>query len=163
MTGIEAVHPGVGVAVELEGYINPDFETGQLPMAGFDPATDSLNLNIEAGTAWKDDPRREGIVLSSGVAVQIGKDAGDTVVLVAQGQSAEFEIIGITSFAFDQGFMEWRALARLVGSTNSKGEPAPTALLVQMTGADPSVDEVDEIIDKIDSLVKTRFEEVPAI
>ena len=49
--------------------------------------------------------------------------------------------------------MEWRALARLVGSTNSKGEPAPTALLVQMTGADPSVDEVDEIIDKIDEVL----------
>ena len=151
--GIKAIHPGVGLAVELEGYVDPDFDTGQLQMIGFDPASDSIALDITAGTALKDDPAREGIVLSSGVADQIGKDAGDTVVLVAQGQSAEFEIIGIASIAFDQGFMEWRALARLVGSTNSKGEPAPTVLLVQMTGADPSVDQVDEIIDEIDEIL----------
>ena len=151
--GIKAIDPGVGVAVELEGYVSPDFETGQLPLIGFDPAADSLDLDIEAGTAWRDDPRREGIVLSRTVANQIGKDAGDTVVLVAQGQSAEFEIIGIASFPFDQGFMEWRALARLVGSTLPSGDPAPTELLVQMTGADPSVNEVDGIIDEIDAIL----------
>ena len=107
VAGIEAVHPGVGLAVELEGYVDPDFETGQLEITGFDPSTDTLDLDIEEGTAWRDDPRREGIVLSRGVADQIGKNAGDTVVLVAQGQSAEFEIIGVASFPFDQGFMEW--------------------------------------------------------
>ena len=151
--GVKAIYPAVALAVELEGYVDPDFQTGQLEMIGFDPATDSLNLNIEAGTAWRDDPAREGIVLSRGVADQIGKDAGDTVVLVAQGQSAEFEIIGIASFAFDQGFMEWRALARLVGSTLASGEPAPTRLLVQITGADPTVKQVDDIIDEIDEVV----------
>ena len=151
--GIEAVHPGVGLAVELEGYVNPDFETGQLDMIGFDPATDSYELDIEAGTAWRDDPRREGIVLSRSVADQIGKDAGDMVVLVAQGQSAEFEIIGIASFPFDQGFMEWRTLARLVGSTNSEGEPVPTRMLVQLAESEPTVEQVDDIIDKIDEVL----------
>ncbi len=151
--GISAIYPGVIVAVELEGYIDPDFETSQLPILGIDPATDSLDLDIKAGTAWEDDPAREGIVLSGGVANQIGKDAGDTVVLVARGQSAEFEIIGIASFSVDQGFMEWRALATLVGSTLASGDPAPTALLVQITGADPSVDEVDDVIDEIDEIL----------
>ena len=151
--GVNAVHPGVGLAVELEGYASQDFETGQLEMTGFDPASDSLDLDIEAGTAWKEDPARKGIVLSRGVANQIGKDAGDTVVLVAQGQSAEFEIIGIASFPFDQGFMEWRALARLVGSTNSKGEPAPTLMLVQLAESDPTVEQVDDIIDEIDEVL----------
>ena len=42
--------------------------------------------------------------------------AGGHVVSILK-QSAEFEIIGIASFPFDQGFMEWRALGRLVGST----------------------------------------------
>ena len=151
--GIKAIYPGVVLAVELEGYVNPDFQTGQLPMFGFDPATDSLDLDLVAGTAWRDDPRREGIVLSRGVANQIGKDAGDTLVLVAQGQSAEFEIIGVATFTFDQGFMEWRALARLVGSTLASGDPVPTSMLVQVTGADPSVDEVDAIIDEIDEVL----------
>ena len=150
---IKAIYPGVGLAVELEGYVNPDFETGQLPMFGFDPEADYLALGIEAGTAWKDDPRRAGIVLSRGVANQIGKDAGDTVVLVAQGQSAEFEIIGVATFAFDQGFMEWRALSRLVGSTNSKGEPAPTTMLIQLAESDPTVEQVDDVIDEIDEVL----------
>ena len=153
VAGIEAVHPGVGLAVELEGYVNPDFETGQLDMIGFDPATDTLALDIVAGTAWKVDPARGGIVLSRSVANQIGKDAGDTVVLVARGQSAEVEIIGIASFAFDQGFMEWRTLARLVGSTNSEGEPAPTSMLVRLAESDPTIEQVDDIIDKIDEVL----------
>jgi ABC-type lipoprotein release transport system permease subunit len=99
--GIKAIYPGVGLAVELQGYVSAQFETGQLQMIGFDPTTDSFDLDIEAGTAWRDDPEREGIVLTRTVADQIGKDAGDTVVLVARGQSAEFEIIGIASFPFD--------------------------------------------------------------
>ena len=44
--GINAIYPGVVLAVELEGYVNPDFETGQLGMFGFDPGTDSLNLDL---------------------------------------------------------------------------------------------------------------------
>ena len=151
--GIKAVYPGVGLAVELEGYVNPDFETGQLDMIGFDPATDTLDLDIEAGTAWRDDPRREGIVLTRGVADDLDKTAGDTVVLLAQGQSAEFEIIGIATFPFDQGFMEWRTLATLVGSTNSNGEPAPNSMLVQLTESDPTVGQIDDVIDEIDEVL----------
>ena len=151
--GIKAISPGVGLSVELQGYVSQDFETGQLEMIGFDPASDTLDLDIEAGRAWKDDPTREGIVLSRGVANQIGKDAGDGVVLVAQGQSAEFEIIGIASFPFDVGFMEWRTLARLVGSTSSEGQPAPTSLLIQLAESDPTVRQVDDVIDEIDEVL----------
>jgi putative ABC transport system permease protein len=153
VAGIEAVHPGVGLAVELEGYVSQDFETGQLQITGFDPSTDTLDLDIEEGIAWRDDPAREGIVLTRGVADSLDKTAGDTVVLVAQGQSAEFEIIGISTFPFDQGFMEWRALARLVGSTNSKGEPAPTSMLIQLAESDPTVEQIDDIIDEIDEVL----------
>ena len=151
--GISAIYPGVSLAVELEGYTSPDFETGQLQMIGFDPATDSLDLDIEAGTAWTGDPAREGIVLTRGVADDLGKTSGDIVVLVAQGQSAEFEIIGVASFPFDQGFMEWRALARLVGSTNPMGEPAPTSMLIQLVESDPTVEQVNDIIDEIDGVL----------
>ena len=147
---VEAVHPGVGLAVELEGYVSQDFETGQLEMVGIDPAAGSVDLDLVAGTAWEDDPTREGIVLTRGVADDLGKTAGDTVVLVAQGRSAEIEIIGIVSLPFDQGFMEWQTLARLVGSTNSQGQPAPTTMLIQMTESDPTVGQVDEVIDEID-------------
>ena len=151
--GIKAIYPGVGLAVELQGYVNAQFETGQLSMAGFDPTTDSFELDIEEGTAWRDDPGREGIVLTRTVTDKIDKKPGDTVVLVAQGRSTEVEIIGIASFPFDQGFMEWRALSKLVGATLATGEVAPTLVMIQMTAADPSVDEVDDLIDEIDDIL----------
>ena len=73
--------------------------------------------------------------------------------LVAQGQRTEVEVIGVASFAIDQGFMEWRTLARLVGSTNSQGEPAPTSMLIQLVDSDPTVEEVDDVIDELDELL----------
>jgi putative ABC transport system permease protein len=151
--GVAAAYPGVSVAVELEGYVEPDFGTSQLQMVGFDPATDSLNLDIQSGTAWEDDPTREGVVLSRSVANDLGKTAGDTVVLVARGQSTETEIIGVASFPFDQGFMRWQTLAKLIGSTDSEGQPVPTSMFVQMTEPDPSVAQVDVIIDDIDKVL----------
>jgi putative ABC transport system permease protein len=89
-------------------------------------------------------------VITRTVADKIDKDAGDTVVLVAQGQSAEVEIIGIASFPFDSGFMEWRALSALVGATLASGELAPTNMFIQLTEPDPTVDQVDDVIDAIE-------------
>lgn len=148
--GIENVYPGVGLAVEVEGYVSQQFGTPQLSMTGFDPSTDSFELGIESGTAWRDDPTREGIVLTFGVAKALGKNAGDTVTVAGQGRTVELEIIGIASFPFDQGFMEWQALARLVGSTTVTGEVAPTLVMVQMAGAEPSSDQVSDFIDEVE-------------
>ena len=147
---VDVVYPGVGLSVELQGYVDPDFGTSQLGMTGFDPGTDAVSLNIVAGRAWKDDPQRAGIVLTRGVVDQLGKNPGDTVVVVARGQSTEVEVIGIAEFVFDQGFMEWRSLARLVGSTLASGEPVPTGLTVKMTDRDPTADQVDDVIDSIE-------------
>ena len=49
--------------------------------------------------------------------------------------------------------MEWRTLARLVGSTNSKGEPVPTSMLIQLAEPDPTVEQVDDVIDEIDEVL----------
>jgi putative ABC transport system permease protein len=147
---IEAADPGIGLAVELEGYVSPDTDSSQLQMTGFDPAAGSMNLQIVAGTAWQDDEAREGIVLTRGVADGLGKTAGDTVTLVAQGQRHDVEIIGIASFAVDQGFMEWRSLAQLVGSMDPEGQPVPTSMLVRLADRDASVAAVDDVIDELD-------------
>jgi putative ABC transport system permease protein len=152
VAGIEAVDPGVGLAVELEGYVSPETDTSQLQMTGFDPAADSMRLDIVAGTAWRDDPTRAGIVLTGGVAEALGKAAGDSVTLLAGGQPAEVEIIGVASFPFEQGFMEWRSLARLVGSTDARGEPAPTSMLIRLADPDVTVEEVDDVIDELDGV-----------
>jgi len=146
------VYPAVGVSIELEGFVDPQFNTGQLQVIGFDPATDSLDLEMDSGTGWRDDPQREGIVLTLNVAEPLGKDVGDTVVVSAGGQTVELKVIGLVSFPFDQGFMEWRSLARLAGFTRG-GEPAPNVFLVQMEDSDPSIAQVDDVIDQISELL----------
>ena len=143
--GVETVYPAVGTQVGIEGYEDPFFETSQLSVIGFDPATDMFDLDYDSGTGWEGDPDREGIVLSSGVTDQLGKEVGDTVVLLAGTQPTEFEIIGIATFPFDYGFMEWRTLA-LLGGFLLDGEPAPNSLAVKLTAEDSSVDEVHEVI-----------------
>ena len=153
VAAIEAVDPGIGLSVELEGYVSPDTGTSQLQMTGLAPATDSMKLDIKAGTAWQDDPAREGLVLTQGVADRLDKTVGDTATLVAQGQRVDVEIIGIASFIVDQGFMEWQELARLVGSIDAQGEPAPTSMMIRLSEPDPTVAEVDEVIDELDEVL----------
>jgi putative ABC transport system permease protein len=153
VAGVEAVDPGVGLSVELEGYVSPETDTSQLQITGFDPAADSTGLEITAGSAWQDDPTREGIVLTRGVIDALGKDVGDTVTLTAQGQRTEVEIIGVGTFLIDQGFMEWQTLARLVGSTDSQGEPAPTSMMIRLSDPDPTVESVDDVIDEVDAVL----------
>jgi putative ABC transport system permease protein len=153
VAGIEAVDPGIGLSVELDGYVSAETGTSQLQMTGLAPAADSMKLDIKAGTAWQDDPEREGLVLTRGVADGLGKTVGDTATLVAQGQRVDVEIIGIAAFLVDQGFMEWQELARLVGSVDAQGEPAPTSMMIRLSEPDPTVDEVDEVIDELDEVL----------
>ena len=88
VAGVEAVYPGVATQVGLEGYTDALSGTSQFSVTGFDTNTATFDLDYEAGTGWDDDPNREGIVLSSGVADQLEKGVGDSVVLSAAGQTA---------------------------------------------------------------------------
>jgi putative ABC transport system permease protein len=153
VAGIEAVDPSVGLSVELEGYVSVETGTSQLQMTGFAPAADSMKLEIKAGTAWQDDPAREGIVLTQGVANALDKSIGDTATLTAQGQRVDVEIIGIASFLVDQGFMEWQELATLVGSVDARGQPAPTSMMVRLSESDPTAAAVDDVIDELDEVL----------
>jgi putative ABC transport system permease protein len=152
---VKAVYPGVDVSVELEGFVDPQFGSGQLHVLGFDPATDTFDLEMESGTGWQDNLQREGIVLTLNVAEPLGKKVGDKVVVSAGGQTVELEIIGLVSFPFDQGFMEWRSLARLSGFTIGD-EPVPNVFLIQMKDSDPSIAQVDDVIDQISEALLTQ-------
>jgi hypothetical protein len=59
----------------------------------------------------------------------------------------------VKPFLVDQGFMEWQELARLVGSVDSQGQPAPTSMMVRLSDPDPTVAEVDDVIDKLDEVL----------
>jgi putative ABC transport system permease protein len=150
---IQALYPAINVSVELEGYFDPQRESSTLFATGFDPGTDTFAFNYEAGRGWQDDPNRDGVVLSSSLAKALGKAVGDKVLYTAGGQNAESEIIGIVSFASDAIFVHWQVLARLGGFVDAQGEPVAAALLAKLKNGDPSVDEVEVVMDRIAELL----------
>lgn len=145
--GIKAVYPAADMSLQVEGYV--DSMTGQSSPAaiGFDTQSDSIHLNLEAGTAWREDPNREGVVLSSNLARELDKGVGDRLVFSVGGRVFEREIIGIASLFFDQVFMDWQDMAEIGESV--LGEPPAGSLLVQLDNADASADDVDAAIDQI--------------
>jgi putative ABC transport system permease protein len=147
VTGVKAVHPATGVSIQIEGYVNPDTGQSSPDALGFDTRSDSIRLNLEAGTAWRDDPDRQGVVLSNSLAKQLGKGDGDLLVFSAGGKTFEREIIGITSLALDFVLMDWQDMAAI--GEQVLGEPPPIGLFVQMEDAGASAAEVDEVIDQI--------------
>jgi putative ABC transport system permease protein len=151
---VKAVHPATGVSLQVEGYINPDTGQGTPDAIGFDTQSDSICLSLVEGTAWRDDPDREGVVLSTNLAKQLGKGDGDTLVFTAGGKTFEREVIGVTSLALDFVFMGWQDMADI--GEQVLGEPAPTALLVQLDNANASAAEVDEALAQIKEALLTE-------
>jgi putative ABC transport system permease protein len=145
--GIKAVYPAADMSLQVEDYLDP--WTGQSSPAalGFDTQSDSIRMNLIAGTAWREDPNREGVVLSSNLASQLDKGVGDRLVFSVGGRAFEREIIGITSLVFGQVFMDWQDMAEI--GEQVLGEPPAGSLLVQLDNADASAGEVDEVIDQI--------------
>jgi putative ABC transport system permease protein len=147
VAGVKAVYPATGVSLQIEGYVNPDTGQSSPESIGFDTQSDSISLNLLAGTAWRDDPDRQGVVLSSNLAKQLDKEVGERLVFSAGGQTFEREIIGITSLALDFVFMGWRDMASI--GEQVLGEPPPEALLIQLDNEGASAAEVDEVIGQI--------------
>jgi putative ABC transport system permease protein len=148
---VKAVYPAISVPLQVEGYVNPETGQSSPDALGFDTQSDSIRMNLEAGTAWQEDPDRPGVVLSSNLAKQLEKEVGDRFVFTAGGRPFEREVIGITSLAFDFVFLDWRDMAAI--GEQVLGETPPTALLVQLNNPDASVDEVDAVIDQIKEIL----------
>jgi putative ABC transport system permease protein len=151
VAGIKAVYPSVDVPIEVEGYVDPQSGLNSPATVGFDTRSDSVRLNLQAGTAWQADPDRQGVVLSANLAERLGKGLGDRFVFTSGGQTFEQEIIGIADFAFDFVFMDWREMSAIGAAV--RGEPPPPGLMVQMTEENPSVDDVNDQIDQIKAVM----------
>ncbi len=132
--GVGAVYPSASLALQVEGYTDQFLGGDQLQVIGIDPTTDSFRLDLKQGTAWQENPEREGIVLSTGVADQLGKEAGDSLVVAVGGRSVELEVIGVDRFPFDAAFMEWRALAEIGGLFAGGARPGEYLALAQAEG-----------------------------
>jgi putative ABC transport system permease protein len=145
--GIGAVYPGIGgVPIELENYVGPQGETAP-GVIGFDTRSDAVRMDLEAGTAWQEDPDREGVVLSSNLANRLEKEVGDQFVFAAGGRTYGREIIGLAAFPADAVFMDYRDVAKI--GEQVFGEPTPTYVLVQLAAADATANEVDAVIEQI--------------
>ena len=128
---VETVYPGTALAVQVDGYLSQFTKTSQLILSGLDTTAPLLTLELTEGDAWANNPDRQGIVLTSEVAKQLGKQVGDTVNIRNGGKELELEIIGVANFPFDIGFMEWRQLARFAGYV--RGAPKPNTYFSQVT------------------------------
>ncbi|WP_119070430.1 FtsX-like permease family protein [Aggregatilinea lenta] len=121
--GISEVYPGSGGIVQLEGYVSESTQTSQMLVQGIVPETAMTGTVLVEGTAWENDPDREGIVLTNEITNNIDKGVGDTVTLVVNGQRQDEEIIGIVNYPIPMGIMPWEDLSRLTGFT--LGAPTP--------------------------------------
>lgn len=126
---VKDVHPGTGAMVELEGYVSPYDNSSSFFLIGIEPSTSLLNMEMQEGSGWQDDPERHGIVLTNQTSNQLKKSIGDTVSITYGGKRLELEIIGIMNYPFDMGFMPWRDLAYFAGYTS--GAPRPNEYFIQ--------------------------------
>jgi len=149
--GVEAVYPAADMLLQVKDYVDAFTGSSSPAAVGFDTQSDSIHLDLVAGTGWREDPDREGVVLSSNLAKLLDKEVGDRLVFSVGGQAFEREVIGIASLFFDQVFMDWQDMAAI--SEAVLGEPPPGGLLIQLDNANASAGEVDEVIDQIKEIL----------
>lgn len=128
---IESVHPGMPAEVTLRHGDQAEIIT----IWGFDTSTTAIDLQLNTGTGWLDDPNRAGIVLTSSLAERLGKGLNESVILEHEGRTLELPIIGLDSYPAELGFMQWQALAEITGQAH------PGMMLIKLrdedlTGAD---------------------------
>jgi putative ABC transport system permease protein len=157
VAGVEAVYPGYQASVGVEGLEGNNGLTGgsnQVTITGFDPSTPTLSFDLIDGSGWRDDPARQGVVISRSVADNLHRGVGDTITLLVNGQRYPYPIIGVDSGA-DAIFIDWRALATITGYVDAQGSPLTGLLYVQLAG-DPSIRQVDEAIDRLSDVLRAQ-------
>lgn len=117
------------------------------PNFGVNPLAPTFTPTYLEGSGWQDDPDREGIVITSGLADQMDVGVGDTLEFMVAGTRHKQEIIGIVNFLLDMIFTDWRYASTISGLNN--GEPHPNVFFIDFKEAKPSVAAVDDQIDLI--------------
>ncbi|GIV82256.1 MAG: hypothetical protein KatS3mg051_1610 [Anaerolineae bacterium] len=129
LPAIRAINPGASLAIEIEGYNPPPINAGPpgIFAFGLDISNPELfSFTLKAGTDWTQNPQAEGVIVSSRIADLLDKGVGDSIVIIAGGNRAQFPIIGIASYPFDTVWMEWQTLARLGGLVLDAPRRIPT-------------------------------------
>ena len=139
---IREIKPGVAIQLQtqLDGTA-PDATSSStasqkesrlvdLYVTALNTRTDLLNVVLQEGTGWQDNPDRPGIVITPRMAETFDKTVGDMLHLIAPENSGDFEIIGIAEFPIETAFMESQQLADFVGSI--RDAPIPNAYWEQV-------------------------------
>ncbi len=149
--GIKSTSPIVYVMAEVEGdYTNFFTNDSQVETLGIDPSAQLFNFHFKSGNGWEDDPKRPGVVIASPMAGQLGVKAGDEITVRIGGKPITVPVIGVDAAAFDFMYMEWTQLAELTGFMTPDAQPLPNAYSVTITESDPSADEVDAVIARLE-------------
>ncbi len=151
--GLRDVEPGVNLAIEIQDYEPPPVTAGPpgIFATGFNTSNpDVVVLDLIEGTAWEGNPDREGVVLSSRIAQGMEVGDGDTVTILAGGNEADFEVIGVANFPFDTVWMEWKQLANFAGLTvGPESTPYPNTFDIILDDQNASAEAVDDKIESI--------------
>ena len=161
---ITGVHKGYSVAISLAGYTAPESEfaagSSQIDAVGIDPGAGVIHFDLAEGRGWEDDPTRHGLIVNQTVSENIGKSAGDTVLVTVGGVTQEFEVLGVDRYPFDSVFFDWQALATLAGYTNDAGQPVPSNIYISLAG-EPDAAATADRIDAIKSVLLAN--DIPAV
>lgn len=122
---VEHVFPGLSTAIKIPGYSDPQLGLDQISVIGINPDDGVAEINLLEGAGFtSDNPEQSGIILTYSVANVLDVEVGDNLEFVVGGQPYELEILGISSFPFDLGYMRWQELARIAGFTENSAPPA---------------------------------------
>ncbi len=147
--GIKSVDPASSLSVEIEGFEPPPTQAGPpgLFAQGVNTANPSLlDLDLEEGEAWTNDPERDGVVITASIAEAINKGAGDTIIMIGAGNRQEYEIIGVANFPTDSLWMNWADLAQFGGLLDENGNPYPNSFAVSLEDEELTARQVDDVI-----------------
>lgn len=153
---LQDIEPGINTAISIEGYDAEPITAGPpgVRALGFNTRNqDVIVLDYTEGTGWEEDPDRRGVVLSTRIANIMGKGEGDRVVITANGNTQEFEVIGVANYPFDGVWFEWQQLAEFAGFVGEDGDYYPNRINVILANSEPTSDEVDTKIDEINEIL----------
>ena len=148
--GVETVHPAFDLWVEgfTDSNPHPDDKGHGFFLSGFDPNTDSIQFELEAGEGWERDPGRRGLVLTKNAAEELGVWVGDTVTVRADVLTLRLEVIGIHDFPFQANFARWQTVATLVQ------ESSPDEYWLRFDGHVTGAEAERRIVDIREALLK---------
>ena len=155
--GVRSVQPGIQLAIDIEGY-DPSGNIGPegIAASGFDvyAASAPYQITLKSGTLWDANTPDNGIIITRRMAEAVGVGVGDTLTITIAGKPVNFPVIGVSTYPFDNVFMDWRVLALAAGFVR-QGEPVSAAIMVMMDG-DLNTAEIDAVIDNIQAKLDTR-------